>query len=161
MRRRRTAKEEIMLRFEGDRRFPRPLSEVREKMGDARFLAKCIPDVESVSEQEPGRARLVIRPGFAFARGTLHLDLQVSEGNDPSSVRVRVLGKGIGSSSDVEATLHFVETEQGTHIHWVAEVLALGGLLKAVPQGLIRGAAEKVVSDAWTAAEKQLAQGTQ
>ena len=41
-------------------------------------------------------------------------------------------------------------------MHWIAEVKELGGLLKMVPQGLIRGAAQKVLDDAWTAVEAKL-----
>ena len=40
-----------------------------------------------------------------------------------------------------------------------AEVTALGGLLKMVPPGLVRGAAEKVVNDAWNRVTEKLAAG--
>ena len=65
--------------------------------------------------------------------------------------------KGIGSSSTVEATLVLAALgETATRVHWVAEVKELGGLLKLVPSGLIRGAAQKVIADAWTAAEAKM-----
>jgi carbon monoxide dehydrogenase subunit G len=145
-----------MLRFEGDRTFARPPGEMWKKLTDARFLAGCIPDVESVTSSGPGEAELVLRPGFAFVRGTLRLTLRVADAVEPESARVLAHGKGIGSSSDVEATLNFKPDGEGTKVHWAAEIKALGGLLKAVPQGLIHGAAEKVVADAWAAVERQL-----
>jgi carbon monoxide dehydrogenase subunit G len=145
-----------MLRFEGDRTFSRPREELWKKLTDARFLAGCIPNVESVTRSEPGEAELVLRPGFAFVRGTLRLTLLVADGVEPKSARVLAQGKGIGSSSDVEAMLTFEPAGEGTKVLWAAEIKALGGLLKAVPQGLIRGAAEKVVADTWAAVERQL-----
>src|SRR5271168_1372333 len=140
-----------MLRFEGDRDFTRPPAEVWERLTDARFLVRCIPDVDSVKEVSAERAVLVLRPGFAFVRGTLEVTMQVGNRTAPTTAIILVQSKGIGSSSTVEATLTLTPVgETATRVHWVAEVKALGGLLKLVPGGLIRGAATKVIADAWT-----------
>jgi len=42
-------------------------------------------------------------------------------------------------------------------VSWTAEVTQLGGLLKMVPAGLIRGAAHKVIEDVWDGVAKKLA----
>jgi carbon monoxide dehydrogenase subunit G len=138
-----------MLRFEGDRDFPQPPAELFARLGDARFLVGCIPDVEAVREADAGRAELVLRPGFAFVRGTLDVTLRITEKSEPSAVRVALDSRGIGSTSEVEASLALAPADGGTRVHWVAEVKSLGGLLKMVPSGLIRGAAQKVINDAW------------
>lgn len=148
-----------MTRFEGDRDFPQPPADLFAKLTDARFLATCLPDVESVSEQEADRAVLTLRPGLAFARGTLEVTLQVVEKTAPTAARMLLTSKGIGSSSTVEASLALAPHNDGTRVHWIAEVKELGGLLKMVPQGLIRGAAEKVLNDAWAAVEMKLRSG--
>ncbi len=146
-----------MLRFEGDKDFSRSPAEVFARLTDANFLVQCIPDVDTVKEVSAERAALVLRPGFAFVRGTLEVTLQIAEKVAPSSAKVVVVSKGIGSSSTVEATLTLAALgETATRVHWVAEVKELGGLLKMVPSGLIRGAAQKVIADAWTAAEAKL-----
>ncbi len=82
----------------------------------------------------------------------------MAEAASPSLVRLALASKGIGTSSEVEATVSLSPQQTGTRLQWVAEVKSLGGLLKAVPQGLIRGAAQKVVNDAWTAVENRLHQ---
>ena len=146
-----------MLRFEGDRDFRQVPAELWEKLSDARFLAQCIPDVETVRLAEPARAEVVLRPGFAFVRGTLDLTLEVVDPVEPTSARLVLRAKGMGSSSDVEATLALAPQGEGTRVHWAVEIKALGGLLKPVPQGLIRGAAQKVVTDAWAAVDARLA----
>ena len=137
-----------MLHFEGTRDLPQPPAEVSAKLSDARFLAQCIPGAESTSKLEPAEAVCVLRPGFAFVRGTIDVTLRMAERAEPNA-RVQLSSKGIGSSSEVEATLALTPTEAGTKVHWNAEVKNLGGLLKMVPAGLIRGAAEKVINDAW------------
>jgi len=147
------------MQFEGDREVPIPAAVGWQKLSDARFLVQCIPNVESVSQVQADRAVCTIRPGLAFARGSLELTVQVVEAVPESSVRLLLHTKGIGSSSDVEATLKLVPQEAATQIHWVAEVQRLGGLLKAVPQGLIKAAAQKVIADVLTAVENKLTSG--
>jgi uncharacterized protein len=148
-----------MTRFEGDRDFTQPPADLFAKLTDARFLATCLPDVEKVSEQEADRAVLTLRPGLSFARGTLEVTLQVVEKTPPTAARMLLISKGVGSSSKVEASLALAPHDAGTRVHWAAEVKELSGLLKMVPQGLIRGAAEKVLNEAWAAMEAKLRQG--
>jgi carbon monoxide dehydrogenase subunit G len=146
-----------MLHFEGTRDFPQPPEPVWRKLTDARFLVQCIPGVESVAQAEPDSAVCVLRPGFAFVRGTLELRLQVVERVAGTSARLLLHSKGIGTTSDVEAYVAVTPRETGSHLHWTADIQQLGGLLKAVPQGLIKAAAQKVIADAWAAAEAKLA----
>ena len=145
-----------MMQFEGDREVPLSSTAVWQKLSDARFLVECVPDVESVSQSQVDRAVCIIRPGLAFARGSLELTVQVVEAVAESSVRLLLHTKGIGSSSDVETTVTLTPQERTTRIHWVAELKSLGGLLKAVPQGLIKAAAQKVIADVWTAVERRM-----
>jgi carbon monoxide dehydrogenase subunit G len=146
-----------MLRFESDKDFSRPPAEVWARLTDARFLARCIPDVTAVKEADADHAVLTLRPAFAFVRTTLDVTLQIGEKTAPTSAVMRLKSKGIGVSSTVEATLTLTPLgEGGTRVHSVAEVTELGGLLKLVPGGLIRGAAQKVIADAWTSAESRM-----
>jgi carbon monoxide dehydrogenase subunit G len=146
-----------MLSFEGDKDFPQPPSEVWNKLSDARFLVQCIPGVESVAHSEKSHAECVLRPGFAFVRGTLELTVDLIEVEPERSLRLALHSKGIGSSSDVEADLNLAPQDSGTRLHWIAQIKALGGLLKAIPQGLIKASAQKVIADALTAVEAKIA----
>jgi carbon monoxide dehydrogenase subunit G len=149
-----------MTHFEGDRDFSHAADALFARLSDARFLVQCIPDVDSVTSQDADRATLILRPGFSFVRGTLELSLQVLDRMVPVSVRVLLHTKGIGSSSDVEATLSLSGQGGGTRVHWTVEIKNLGGLLKMVPSGLVRGAAQKVINDAWERVTAKLAEGT-
>ncbi len=150
-----------MIRFEGEKNFSQSPADLSAKLTDAKFVTQCIPDVESVKELEADRAVLILRPGFSFVRGTLEGTLHIVDAVASTGVRYLIANKGIGSSADVEATLAFEPGPNGTRIRWAAEVKSLGGLLKLVPPGLIRGAAEKVIGDTWSAVEAKLnADGT-
>jgi uncharacterized protein len=145
-----------MLHFEGEKEFRRPVADVWAKLSDARFLVECVPGVETVVRAEPTEAVWTLRPGLSFVRGTLEITLKVVEAVRESSVRLTVTSKGIGSSSDVEAVLRLTPEGDGTRVAWTADVKSLGGLLKALPQGLLKASAQKVIGDIWAAVEAKL-----
>src|SRR5262249_26131570 len=147
-----------MLHCEGDKHFALAPADVWAKLTDARFLVQCIPGVEAVARAEPNAAEWTLRPGVSFVRGTLDVSLRVVEAVPHTSARLLVHSKGIGSTRAVGASLTFEPLGDGTRVHWIVEVKSLGGLLKAVPQGLIKASAQKVIADAWAAVEAQLSQ---
>jgi carbon monoxide dehydrogenase subunit G len=139
-----------MLQFSGERDFHRPPAEVWAKLRDLQFLVGCIPDVEPGSQIDKDSARFTIRPGFSFVRGKLEANLQLAEAVEGEKLRYAVHSKGVGSSSEVVTELTLAPQGQGTRVRWSAEITQLGGLLKAVPRGLIQAAAQKVIADVWT-----------
>jgi carbon monoxide dehydrogenase subunit G len=148
-----------MLHLEGDQNFAQPPADVWAKLSDARFLVQCIPGIESVSRSEQQTAVCVLRPGFAFVRGTLEVTIQVTEAVPAELIRIDLYSKGIGSSSQVLAALDLVPQAEGSRVHWTADVTELGGLLKAVPQGLLKASAQKVISDVWSAVQIKVQAG--
>lgn len=142
--------------FEGDQDFPHSPTELQDRLSDARFLVQCIPDSMVQGAPEATRSRCIVRPGFSFIRGSLDVTLEVAEAAPVQPIRIVAISKGIGSSSEVEATLAVSPQDAGSRVHWKVEVKKLGGLLKAVPSGLIRGAAQKVIADVWEQVQQQL-----
>jgi carbon monoxide dehydrogenase subunit G len=129
-----------MLHFEGEREFPLASIDLWAKLRDARFLVTCIPDATVLGEPERDRAACSVRPGFAFIGASLDTTAAIVDAKEPTEVRFLLSSKGIGTSSEVEASLSIAATDGGARVHWSADVKQLGGLLKAVPGGLIRGA---------------------
>jgi carbon monoxide dehydrogenase subunit G len=149
-----------MLHFEGDRDFPQAPATVHAALSDARFLVACVPGVEKLERAEPGEAVCVLRPGFSFIRGTLVVTLRVVESAAASAVRIVGHGKGIGSSNDVEVAVTLAPHDAGCRVHWGADVTNLSGLVKAIPEGLLRAAAQKVIGEVWTKVDAKLAAPT-
>src|SRR4029077_20364403 len=129
-----------MLHFEGDKDFSQAPAELYAKLSDPRFVVDCVPDVESVARAEPEIVVCILRPGFTFVRGTLELTIRVADAVSAQSLRWLLHTKGIGTTSDVETALTFTPQNGGTHLHWTADIKELGGLLKAVPKGLVQAA---------------------
>lgn len=135
--------------FEGERIFSLPPDQLWPKLRDAGFLAQCIPDASPHEGGTRDKATATVHPGFSFMRGSLDVTIEVTGGHEPTSITYSQKSKGIGSSSEVETALTLTPHEQGTKVQWRSEVKGLGGLLKMVPSGLIRGAAQKVIEDGW------------
>jgi len=145
-----------MIHFEGDKDYPLGPADLWVKLSDCRFLAQCVPGMVSIKDAQPESAVCVLKPGFSFARSTLDVTLNRLEAIPETVLRYQIDGKGIGSSSRVVATLSLAPQEKGTKLHWIADITELGGLLRAVPQGLIKASAERVILDTWTQVDGKL-----
>jgi carbon monoxide dehydrogenase subunit G len=145
-----------MLRFEGEKHFQQNRELVYLKLTELPFLVRCLPDLHEVKEVKEKTAAAILRPGFSFARGEMHLNVEKLEETPTSSARYSMKTKGIGSSSHVETAFSLSDTAGGTLVRWTAEVKDLGGLLKAAPAGLLQGAAQRVINDLLTNIERRL-----
>jgi carbon monoxide dehydrogenase subunit G len=144
-----------MNRFEGVESFGVPLANLFAKLTDAAFLVKAMPDAE-VIESSADCAAWKLKPRLSFMSGTLETTLTVAERTPTSMAKYVIVGKGVGASSTLAATLNFSATEAGSRVNWTGEIIALTGLLKLVPKGLIQSAAEKVIADVWTAVHQSV-----
>jgi len=145
-----------MIRFEGTRSFALPPAEVAAKLSDAGFLAGCVPDAE-ITESAPDRAVGKVRPKLSFVTGSLSLEATVTARDPGKSVSYQLVSKVIGGSSTVSTALEFrASATGGTDVVWAGELVAVTGLLKVVPKGLLEGAAKKVIEDIWTGVSAKL-----
>jgi len=143
--------------FEGERVVGLLPEQLWPKLRDAAFLATCIPDGTPHEGGTRDQAVCTVRPGFSFMRGSIDITIDVLGGDEPKTLIYSQKSAGLGTSSEVETLLTLTAHEHGTKIVWRAEVKSLGGLLKLVPTGLIRGAAQKVIDDVWQGVADKLA----
>jgi carbon monoxide dehydrogenase subunit G len=148
-----------MLTFEGDRDFPLAPAPLWAKLRDASFLVECIPDGTVKGTPQRDEAQCSVKPGIAFLGGTMDVKIQIPEAVEPASVRILLSSKGIGTSSEVTVNLAIAAQGEASRIHYRAELAKLGGLLRAVPSGLIRGAAQKIIDEVWENVGRKLASG--
>lgn len=150
------------MQFQGQRLLSHPADVVFARLSDAAFLAAAIPDASPAGSPTADVAECSVRPGVSFVRGSLDVRVTVvsrqAPTQEPARATFQMFSKGIGSTADVEAALSFLPEGAGTKIDWTATITKLGGLLKAVPAGLIRGAAQKVIDDVWAGIEAKLAE---
>lgn len=145
-----------MIHFEGVEPLPAPAAVAFDRLADAGWLARALPDAE-VTDTAPDRAGWRVKPKFAFMAGNLDTVAEVRDRRPPTEVRYTVTSRGVGSNSSVDAVLTLEPADDGTsRVRWVADVTELGGLLKLVPRGLIQAAAQKVIADVWVAVREKM-----
>ena len=138
-----------MLQLSGEEKFSQPLAEVWDCLEDTKFLADCLPGLESAEPDESGVLLCRVRPGLSFFKGTLKVTISVRDQVPPNSMRIWVTSKGIGASAVVETSVELSASDAGTTLSWIAEIVELGGLLKPIGRTLISAAANKVITDGW------------
>jgi carbon monoxide dehydrogenase subunit G len=140
----------------GQERFARPPSRVFAVLSDPEALAGAMPGIVS-SEPADGRARrCVVRPTFSFVSGSIRVLLTVEEAAPEERIRVRAAVQGIGLSMEILSHMRISPAPEGSEVAWDAQVIAIKGLLSAVPGGLIRAAAESVVREGWRALRQRI-----
>lgn len=145
-----------MLHFAGSESFADSPIALFEKLGDAGFLARCLPDA-TIQSASPDRAEWTIKPKLSFLAGILETTATVVERTPTSQLKYKLETKGIGSGSTVEAVLNFEQDGAGTKVNWKGDIVAVTGLLKLAPKGLMQSTAEKVIADVWAAIRTKLA----
>ncbi len=142
--------------FQGDQDVTHPPLAVWHKLRDPAFLVQCIPEAAPAGQPEKDRIAFSVQPNLGFVRGRLDVVLQLMEAQEPTSLRWHMSSKGIGTSSEIDIALSVAAHDNGSRVHWQADITQLGGLLRMVPAGLIRGAAQKVIEDIWTSVAENL-----
>jgi len=145
-----------MLQFKGEKKLGQDPQTCWTKLTDLQFFRQCISNIESASQPGPDQVQFKLRPGVSFVRGTLEVTVKVERTEIGKSARYIIKSRSIGISSDAEAILSVEPGPGGTHLQWTVVIKTLGGLLKAVPQGLIKASAQKVITDIWSAVEQNL-----
>ena len=145
-----------MIPFDGIETFPLPPAEVFAKLGDAGFLAGCLPDTEVV-RATPDEAVWKSRPKLAFLSGVIDTTAKVTERRATELIRYALTTKAVGSGSTVEASLTLEPVDGGTRVRWTGAITGFSGLLKLAPKGLIQATATKVIADVWLAVRAKLA----
>jgi uncharacterized protein len=133
-----------MLQLSGERQVAVTPERLYPELADLTRLVQTLPDVSKVKAVSEDQASFVVKPGFSFVKGELDTAVQRVQHEPPRSASLSIASKGIGSSSKVLASFQLEPKDNGTLLRWQAEIQELGGLLKLVPSGLIRGAAQKV-----------------
>jgi carbon monoxide dehydrogenase subunit G len=142
------------MRFQGERTYAQPPDVLFAQLGDARLLVQAVPDATVTGSPTADEAHCTVRPSFTFTRGNLDVTLRVADRQPTSALRFSIASKTLGGGADVDVALSLTPEGAGTKVAWQADLVKLSGLLKMVPTGLIRGAAQKVIDDAWTALDR-------
>jgi carbon monoxide dehydrogenase subunit G len=122
-----------------------------ERLTDCRFLAGCVPDAQILTA-DADRAVWRVQPNVSFVsrpiESTLTITARTSDG-----VRFEVVNTTTGAGLTAVGGFRFTPIA----VEWQAEVVTVRGLLKIVPQAVLRSAAERLIADVWQQVRNRLA----
>lgn len=138
--------------FSGEESFAAHPDRTFAALIDPDVLARCIPDLVSSQRVDDRTLQCTIKPGFSFIRAKMKMTVVLDDVDAAGrSATINIASKGIGASMKVQCRLVVHEHDGASRVAWEANVVELGGLIAAVSPALIRGAADKVIHDGWSA----------
>src|SRR5687768_9552171 len=137
--------------FFGEETFAAPPQRVFAVLTDLDALPAAMPGLVSSQRVDDRTLKAVVRPGFSFMAGQIRLILTIPESRPAKFALMRVAATSIGVAMSIESKLNLSPVGDGQHtrLAWEARVHDMKGLITAVPAGLIRAAADKVITDGW------------
>jgi len=106
------------------------------------FGKSCIPNLKSYKEINKKKFVVKVTPLFAFLKSSITMDWKIL-GLGKNKGRLNINGKLIGSTFNVLTNLKVLKKNKDSLLKWDAE-FELEGLLKLVPETIVKGAALKL-----------------
>ncbi len=145
------------IEFGGEEHFDTTPDRLYAVLTDLDIVANNIPDLKSSERVDERTLRCVVRPGFAFIRGTMKLTITMDELNPPESATMRIDAKGIGAKFRVESHFEISSDGAGSLLKWKADIPQMSGLVATISPALLRGAADQVIRQGWEKTRLSLA----
>lgn len=140
----------MKLEFSGSPEIAGSRERVWQRLIDPRFVAGSVPGVESVEIIDPTHFKVLSGFGIGSIKARLTIDGELFDIVPGASAKMRLRGKGPGSSVEVLSSLAIQEAGPGkVRLNWSA-TSELNGAVANVGARLIEGVARKLTEQFWT-----------
>ncbi len=135
------------MEFSGTEIVAAPRERVWEFVSDAESVASCLQGVESFRVVEPGR-RFEVVGGVRLGTVALRSKnmLEWTERIDGDLAKLKIRGRGPGTSIDGVAEMRLREVPEGTALDWKGTV-QVRGTVAALASRLMRPVSERILRD--------------
>ena len=130
---------------------------VWDLLNDPIRLAKVLPGAEKLEPDGPDRYKVTVKFGVAAISGKYAGSVELAEKNPPSSLKMRVDGKGLPGFMKGEGVINLSENGATTEVQYSGEA-QVGGVIASVGQRMIEAAAKKIIHQFFESAQKELNQ---
>lgn len=143
------------MKIQGTEILPGTREQVWELFNDPERLARLLPGCERLVPDGANRYKASIKLVLAAFSGAYSGLVELSQQRRPSSMRIRVEGKGAPGFMKGEGELELREEAGQTEVRYAGEA-QVGGLIAAVGQRMIEAAARKLLQQFFRCASDQL-----
>ena len=143
------------MKLAGQYLLPAPPAKVWALLTDPNRLAKLLPGCERLDPDGPDRFKAAVKFGIAAISGKYAGTIEFAEKKPPTSMRMKLSGKGIPGFVDGVGHIELAEKGGQTELRYTGEA-QVGGMIASVGQRMIEGAARKIVDQFFAAASEEL-----
>lgn len=143
------------MKIEGRSELSGSREQVWKLFTDPAKLEKLLPGAERLEPDGPDRYKIAVKFGIAAISGKYSGAVELADQKPPSSLRIKVEGKGTPGFMKGEGNLALTEKAGGTEVRYTGEV-QVGGLIASVGQRMIEAAAKKIIQQFFEAASAEL-----
>jgi carbon monoxide dehydrogenase subunit G len=122
---------------------------------DPAKISKCLPDLKSLQVEGEDRFVAVVRVGVGLIRADFKFRIEIVGKSPISSVQLKAVGAGSGSSVVIDTVIELKETPEGTELFYSSDA-KIGGMVVSLGQRVIKDAAEKTVAGIFECIKQQL-----
>ena len=140
----------------GSYRISAPRQAVWAALMDPEVLKKCLPGCEKLDPVGPDAYRAQMKVGIAAIKGSYQGSVSIHEKVAPEKFRMVVEGKGAPGFLRGEGSFELAEEGSETVLRYQGTA-QVGGMIAAVGQRLVQGAARMVVRKFFEALSSHLA----
>ena len=143
------------MRLKGSYLLPGTRQQVWDLLNDPVRLSKCLPGCEKLEPDGTDRYKLAVKFGLAAVSGSYSGAVELAEKRPPESLVLRLEGKGVPGFMKGRGTLRLAAKDGETEVRYEGEA-QVGGLVAAVGQRMLEGAARMIIQQFFDNAAKQL-----
>ena len=143
------------MKLSGQYILPAPPAKVWELLNDPERLAKLLPGCERLDPDGPDRFKAAVKFGIAAISGKYAGTIEFAKKKPPKSMDMKLSGRGLPGFVDGTGHIDLAETGGQTELRYTGEA-QVGGMIAAVGQRMIEGAAKKIVDQFFAAAAVEL-----
>ncbi len=143
------------MKIAGTYLLPSPPEQVWALLNDPERLAKCLPGCERLEPDGPDRYKVAIKFALAAVSGKYAGTVELADKKPPRSLRLRLDGKGVPGFVKGEGQLELDEKHGQTEVRYTGEA-QVGGMIAAIGQRMIEGAARKMIQQFFDSVAAQL-----
>jgi uncharacterized protein len=143
------------LNLAGSATLPGSPEQVWELFHDPARLARLLPGCERLEPDGPDRYRVAVKFGVAAIMGKYAGKVELSDKHPPSSMRIRLEGKGAPGFFNGNGEIHLLKSGAETEVRYSGEA-QVGGLIASVGQRMMEAAAKKILQQFFNDAASEL-----
>lgn len=143
------------MKIEGQHAVPATPEALWAGLNDPAVLAKCLPGVDRLESDGPDRYKALIKYKMGPVGGSFNGELEFSDKKPPHSFHFKISARGGPGFATGEGLAELKRKGKETELSYSAD-FQVGGMLAAVGQRLIEGAARKSIEEFFQALVKNL-----